>query len=62
MSDDGRMRCEVCEQPAQVFQPGMLATRELFLLVREQPCRGWCLEHARLAGWPWLRSEAAVTA
>ena len=52
-----RLTCDLCDALAAVFIPGTEPLEELFLLVREQPERRWCLAHARAAGWPWLASE-----
>lgn len=56
------MRCDLCPAMAVVFAPGSEPVHELFLLQREVPMRAWCLECAKAAGWPWLRSYGVAEA
>ena len=52
-------QCDHCQAEASVIVPGSEPVHELFLLARGERQRAWCLDCARQAGWPWLRSEAS---
>ena len=57
------MTCDLCPDPAVVFAPGSAPVRGgPILLSREIPLRCWCLDCAKGAGWPWLRSYGVAEA